>query len=142
MTSRLATHIAHPNTSRTDTSADPSTIDTLLFDGLPLFSLSPQDLSFLAPFTRVTTLSLTSCNLTTLLNLPPLPHLLRLDLADNHLPDYSLSPLLTYSLTLRTLLINNNLIRTLETLSPLRLMCALKEVEVQGNPMCEVLNYR
>jgi Leucine-rich repeat (LRR) protein len=96
----------------------------------------------LTPFTHVTALSLTSCHLTSLANLPPLPHLLRLDLADNRLPDHSLSPLLAYTHTLRTLLISHNLLRTLDSLGPLRLMTALKELEVQGNPVCEVVSFR
>jgi hypothetical protein len=142
MTSRLAAHIAHPNTSRTDPNADPTSIDTLLFDGLPLLALTAHDQSFLAPFTRVTTLSLTSCHLASLANLPQLPHLQRLDLADNHLPDHSLPPLLTFKLTLRTLSVSHNLLRSLETLATLGGMHALRDLEVQGNPVCQAVRFR
>ena len=57
----------------------------MLLDGLPLEEITEQDKAFIERFEECLHLSLNSCYLRSLKNLPKMPKLQRLELSDNYL---------------------------------------------------------
>eukprot|EP00347_Sterkiella_histriomuscorum_P022840 403336952 len=117
----------------------------MLMDGLKLNYLKVEDQQFLELFTEVTSLSLNSCQLVNLLNLPMLPKLSRLELQDNKLTGVEI-PLIVevYGDTLEILKLSSNLIRDYDLLKPLTEMAegVLINLDLSNNPINEIIQYR
>lgn len=112
----------------------PELLEELMLDSLELNEIS-KDLSiFLEKCVNLLSLSLNECSLTSLVNLPILPNLVRLELCDNKLPPSSLS-LLSQLKNLQALSLGGNYIKSLEDLSPLKAIDSLNDLDLLG---CEI----
>ena len=117
--------------------------ENLILDEMPVGQFTDEDKNFLEQFTECRSLSLNSCQLTTLQNFPFMKKLVKLEICDNLLTDVPKT--LGESLaSLKTLKMRGNKIESLEGLRCLTLksleLSTDDEARVWSDLRCEVVN--
>ena len=103
--------------------------------------LSEEDKAFLEEFNNMEMLSMNNTNLKSTQNFPVSNQLLRIELSSNHLTGKDLPALASYA-ELRTLKLKDNEIKNLEDLKCLEVLKELASLNLSGNPVTEVEDYR
>lgn len=115
--------------------------DNLILDEVPIKNLSAEDKDYLQKFTLLEMISLNICQLTSLQNFPTVPSLNRVELAENHIKGDSLSNLVGNT-NIVTLKLGNNKIATVSELQCLSGLTKLKNLDLEGNPVCSTEEYK
>lgn len=122
--------------------------ETLIFDGLPLVEMRPEDKQFLESFKECRHLSLIGCRLRSLANMPMMTNVTRLDLAENCLISNSAKKDLLASIPINFKylqhlnLANNSLDMDSMKSTLVKLGDTLTKLDLSGNPVTHHVNYR
>ncbi len=119
---------------------DPEEYEHLLLDGVACPFIFESDKIFLEQFINVITFSLNSCALKNLENFPCMDKVTKLEMNDNKIST-GLEYIARSLPNLEALKLGNNNISTIKELQKLESLSSLKNLEVVGNPVCELCNY-
>jgi Leucine-rich repeat len=121
-----------------------SDFEIILLDGTRLLELTESDKAYLEKFTGAKTMSMCNCGLRNLKNLPVLPNIQLLDLADNQLTGEDLGAIYHAFKKLKQLILANNSIRDrdLSHIAQLAKCQQLQSLDLSANPLTEMQSYR
>ena len=119
---------------------NPKDYETLLLDGIISPDILEKDRVFLERFTCCIHLSFNSSGLKNLGNFPRMDKLVKLELQDNKI-QAGLGVLGERVPNLEVLKVGNNLISSLQEVQKLSLLASLFQLDLVGNPLCELCNY-
>jgi Leucine-rich repeat len=104
-------------------------------------SITDEEKNYLTKFTALACLALNQNELVTLANLPEC-RLVKLELNDNELTGAELKHLMKYSGTLQKLKLSHNKITSFDDLEFLAAFRHLKSLELQGNPVSKLSDFK
>lgn len=119
---------------------DPHEVYELILDKFRGSQISALNSILLSKFTNLESLSLNYCGLKSLENFPILPNLIKLELCDNKLK--SNLQILSTLTSLTILSLAGNQIENIQVLAPLSCLENLKTLDLFGNPLTGVRDYR
>ena len=119
----------------------PEDFSNLILDELKITQFSEDDKKFLEEFTTLELLAANNTGIKSLVNLPELPKLQRIEVADNHMSGAELKHLLKYPL-LATIKFGANNVREIDELKVLRELPGLQSLDLSENPVVEKEGYR
>lgn len=108
--------------------------------GVYLIKITPLIKQKIESAPRVKALSFQNCRLSSLENFPQIPGLKELDLSDNYLKDENIQELSQFK-NLKYMYLSGNKIRNINSLSFLKELENLKEIDVSGCPFAEKDGY-
>lgn len=113
----------------------------LLLDYHFIKEINKEIKNYIEAFKYVEKLSMSSCKLYNLDNLPYLPNLMKIELNDNNLTEKEIIKLKKYPLLSEIYAANNN-IKSFEELKELSQMRELHLIDFSDNPICKNKDYR
>mmetsp|Transcript_14948 Transcript_14948/g.20266 ORF Transcript_14948/g.20266 Transcript_14948/m.20266 type:complete len:191 (-) Transcript_14948:999-1571(-) len=119
---------------------DVTDFDNLILDETALERLTQADKDYLQTFVKLEMISFNICRLQTLENFPVLASLSRVELSDNQIKGGDLQHL-SGNKSIETLKLANNKIENLSDLEALKALTNLKNLDLEGNPLCEKPEY-